>query len=170
MTLRLSLWKLYRSSTSKLCPEDTILIRLFYYYMNSTKKKLFPPFLPKMLIIAVNVTMYLLFLSYWLICSGRFSWEDKRQAYICFCVLPCPEILYSSLWEEQKKGTHSSLFSSAVTQLGSRGGERGGGSSLTARERAAAVVEGGSLGCAVSVVFSPHLYHCCSCSLCLLFC
>jgi len=57
----------------------------------------------------------------------------------------------------------------AIT-LGSGGGERGGGSSRLARERTAAVRESGSLGCAVCVVFSPHLYRCCSCSLCLLFC
>jgi len=43
-------------------------------------------------------------------------------------------------------------------------GERGGGNSLAAWERAAtAVVEGSSLGCAVRVVFSPYLYRCCSC-------
>ena len=30
--------------------------------------------------------------------------------------------------------------------------------------------ERGSVGCAICVVFSPYLYHCCSCSLCLLFC
>ena len=46
--------------------------------------------------------------------------------------------------------------------LGSGGGELGEGNSLVARELEA-VVEGGSLGCAVFVVFSPHLYRCCSC-------
>ena len=40
-----------------------------------------------------------------------------------------------------------------VVMVGSGGGERGGRNSLTARERAAAVVEGGSVGCAVCVVF-----------------
>jgi len=54
--------------------------------------------------------------------------------------------------------------------LSSGVGELGGGNSLTAQELTAAVVESGSLGCAVCVVFSLHLYHCCSCSLCLLFC
>jgi len=54
--------------------------------------------------------------------------------------------------------------------LGSGGGELGGGNSLEAWERVAALMEGGSLGSAVCVVFSPYLYRCCSCSLCLLFC
>jgi len=42
----------------------------------------------------------------------------------------------------------------------SRLGSKGGGP----------VRESGSLGCAVCVVFSPYLYRCCYCSLCLLFC
>ena len=50
------------------------------------------------------------------------------------------------------------------------GGERGGGNSLAAREHAALGGESGSLGSVVYVVFSPYLYRCCSCSLCLLFC
>ena len=54
--------------------------------------------------------------------------------------------------------------------LGSGGGELGKGNSLAARELATAVVEGGSLGCVVCVVFSLYLYRCCHCSLCLLFC
>jgi len=57
-----------------------------------------------------------------------------------------------------------------AVMLGSSGGELGSGNSLAARERAAAVVESGSLCCAVCFVFSPYLYHCCYCSLCLLFC
>jgi len=54
--------------------------------------------------------------------------------------------------------------------LGSGEGELGGGNSLAAWELAAAVVEGVSVGRAVCVVFSPYLYGCCYCSLCLLFC
>jgi len=57
-----------------------------------------------------------------------------------------------------------------AVRLGSSGGELGSGNSLVARELAAAVVEGGPLGRAVCVVFSPYLYHRCYCSLCLLFC
>jgi len=57
-----------------------------------------------------------------------------------------------------------------AVMLGSGGGELGGRNSFAARERVAAVVEGGSLGRAVCVVFSPYLYRYCSCSLCLLFC
>jgi len=58
-----------------------------------------------------------------------------------------------------------------AVMLGSGEGELGGGNSLMARERAAATVqESSSLGCAVCVVFSPYLYLCCYCSLCLLFC
>jgi len=57
-----------------------------------------------------------------------------------------------------------------AVMLGSGGGGAGGGNSLAAREFAVAVVEDGSLGCAVCVLFSPYLYRCCSCSLCLLFC
>jgi len=62
-----------------------------------------------------------------------------------------------------------------AVMLGSGGWELGGKNSLTAGELAAgelaaAVVEGGSLGCAVCVVYSPYLYHCCCCSLSLLFC
>jgi len=56
----------------------------------------------------------------------------------------------------------------AIT-LGSGGGELSGGNSLVAGELVAVVVEGGSLGRAVCVVFSPYLYRC-YCSLCLLFC
>ena len=41
---------------------------------------------------------------------------------------------------------------------------------LGSARRRLVVGEGGSLGCAVCVVFSPYLYRCCSCSLCLLFC
>jgi len=44
----------------------------------------------------------------------------------------------------------------AIT-LGSGGGERVGGNSLTARESAASVRESGSLGCVVRVVLSPYL-------------
>lgn len=77
--------------------------------MNSTKKEFFPPLIPKMLIIAINKRNYLLFLSHSLICKGLLSWEEN-----CFCIPPYSEILYSSLWEEQKNRTHSS---SAVTQL-----------------------------------------------------
>jgi len=50
------------------------------------------------------------------------------------------------------------------------GGGLGGGNGLAAQERAALVQESGSVGCAVCVVFSPYLYRCCYCSLCLLFC
>jgi len=52
------------------------------------------------------------------------------------------------------------------------GGELGSGKSVAARGRTAAVVggESGSLCSAVCVVYSPYLYRCCSCSLCLLFC
>jgi len=57
-----------------------------------------------------------------------------------------------------------------AAMLGSDGGELGGRNSLAAGELAVAVVEGGSLGCVVCVVFSPYLYRCCYCSLCLLFC
>jgi len=35
---------------------------------------------------------------------------------------------------------------------------------------ASQVLESGSVGCAICVVFSPYLYRCCCCSLCLLFC
>lgn len=76
--------------------------------MNSTEKELFPPLIPKMLIIAINKRKYLLFLSHCLICNGILSWEEN-----CFCIPPY-EILYNSLWEEQKNRTCSS---SAVTQL-----------------------------------------------------
>jgi len=61
-------------------------------------------------------------------------------------------------------------FIPCAVMLGFGGGERGDGNSLAAWERAAAVREGGSVGCAVCVVFSPYLYRCCSCSLRLLFC
>jgi len=54
--------------------------------------------------------------------------------------------------------------------LGSGGGELGGRNSLAAQRRVAAVGGSGFLGCAVCVVYSPHLYRCCYCSLCLLFC
>jgi len=57
-----------------------------------------------------------------------------------------------------------------AVMLGSGEGEQGRGNSLAAGELAMAVVEGGSLGCGVCVVFPPYLYHCFSCSLCLLFC
>jgi len=57
-----------------------------------------------------------------------------------------------------------------AVMLGSGRGELGGGNSLAAREHATLVRESGSLGRAVCVVFSPYLYHCCSYSLCLLFC
>lgn len=86
-----------------------MIIRLVYYYMNSTKKELFPPLIPKMLSITINNRKYLLFLSHCLICNGILSWEEN-----CFCIRPYSEILYSSLWEEQKNSSHSS---SAVTQL-----------------------------------------------------
>jgi len=59
-----------------------------------------------------------------------------------------------------------------AAMLGSGGGEWGDGNSLVARERAAPVRSGRavSLGCAVCFVYSPYLYRCCCCSLCLLFC
>jgi len=58
-----------------------------------------------------------------------------------------------------------------AVMLGSGGGERHGGNSLAAWERGhlSGLGESGSLGCAVCVVYSPYLYHCCYCSLCLLF-
>lgn len=52
---------------------------LFYYYRNSTKKELVPPFLPKMLIIAINTRKYLLFLSDRLICSGRYLGKGRGE-------------------------------------------------------------------------------------------
>jgi len=59
---------------------------------------------------------------------------------------------------------------SCAVMLGSGEGELGGENSLVVQEWAAAVRESGSLGCAVCVVFSPHMYCCCYCSLCLQFC
>jgi len=44
-----------------------------------------------------------------------------------------------------------------AVMLGAAGGELGGGNSLAARERTAAVRENGSLGCAVCVVFSSSV-------------
>jgi len=58
-----------------------------------------------------------------------------------------------------------------AVMLGSGWGELGSGNSLAAREHvAAAVGESCSLRCAVCAVYSPYLYRCCYCSLCLLFC
>jgi len=58
-----------------------------------------------------------------------------------------------------------------AVMLGSGGGQLGAGTHLWLGSMGGGPVrEGDSLGCAVCVVFSPYLYRCCSCSLCLLFC
>jgi len=53
-----------------------------------------------------------------------------------------------------------------------QGGKRRGGNLLAARQRAALVLSGraGLWGRAVCSVYSPYLYRCCWCSLCVLFC
>jgi len=50
------------------------------------------------------------------------------------------------------------------------GGSCGGGNSVTGSGVRAADSDRCSLCSAVCVVYSPYLYRCCSCSLCLLFC
>jgi len=69
--------------------------------------------------------------------------------------IPCDVTLGSGGVGRGAAGNHSRLGSA-----GERGGARLG----------SAVRESGSVACAVRVVFSPDLYRCCSCSLCLLFC
>ena len=58
-----------------------------------------------------------------------------------------------------------------AVMLGSGEGELGGGThSRLGSAGTSPVWENGSVGRAVCVVFSPYLYRCCCCSLCLLFC
>jgi len=81
---------------------------------------------------------------------GTAGWADpmptqpNRAGYS----IPCAVILGSGGgWAERRELTRGS------------GGHSGG-----------SVQENGSVGRAVCVVFSPYLYRCCCCSLCLLFC
>jgi len=66
---------------------------------------------------------------------GTFGWADSTWPHRAGYSIPC------------------------AVMLGSGGGELGSRNSLAARERAAPLMEGGSVGCVVCVVFSPYLWR-----------